>query len=189
MSFRSQKKKSLPSPTCPLAVEVLLRPSRSNDAQSDVGSTVCSPLRSSLRLWPLTLDPDWTTDPLWRRPLLSWTPGHKSSPGGESRCWAAAASRRLGCGSGLDWALRYQYPGKGWKISSREVHSLNWQLQQVYYVDWFGIGMVRNTNRGQFIHSHILELCLGIFCGRFGALFGLLYYAGIKYTLLMLTGV
>ncbi|KAA8582083.1 hypothetical protein FQN60_008823, partial [Etheostoma spectabile] len=92
--------------------EVLLSPSWSNDAQSGDGSTVCSPLHSSPLLWPLTPDPDWTTDPLWRRPQQSWMPGHKSSPGGESRCWVAAASRRLGCGSGLDWALHYQQPGK-----------------------------------------------------------------------------
>lgn len=98
------------------AVDVLLRPGRSNDVQTDGGSTVGSHLHSSPRPWPLTLAPDWTRAPLWTRPLLSWMPGHKSSPGGVSHCWVSAVSRRPGCGSGWDWALRYQWPGKGRKL-------------------------------------------------------------------------
>lgn len=42
------------------------------------------------------------------------------------------------------------------------------------------------------IPSHILELCmgaLGILFRRFGAMFGLVHYVGIKYMLLTLTGV
>lgn len=116
MSQKKRRYNILSSPTCPFSVGVLFRPKWSNDVQTDVGSTVCSPLHSSLQLWPLTLDPDWTTGPLWRRPLLSWMPGHKSSPVGESHCWVAAASRRLGCGSGLDWAPHHQQPGKVRKL-------------------------------------------------------------------------
>lgn len=89
--------------------DVLLRPGRSSDVRTDDGSTVDSRLHPSLP-WLLNLDPDQTRAPLWMKPLLSWTPGHKSSPGGVSHCWVSVVSRRLGCGSCWDWALRYQWP-------------------------------------------------------------------------------
>lgn len=92
------------------SVEVLLRPRRSSDVQIDGGSMVGSRLHSSPQPWPLTLDHDWTRAPLWTRPLLSWTPGHKSFPGGVSRCWVSAVSRRPGCGSGWNWDLHYHRP-------------------------------------------------------------------------------
>lgn len=49
---------------CRFAVQVLLRPSLSNGFQTDDGSTVCSPLRSSPQFWHLVFDSDWTTSHL-----------------------------------------------------------------------------------------------------------------------------
>ena len=133
MSFRikersrdkKRKKQSLP---VLFAIDVLYRPKRSNDNQSDDGSMVGSLLHSFPPLWPLTLDPDWTTAPLlWRRPLLSWMPGHKSSPGGVSRCWVAVVSRRLGFGSGSDWDLHYQQ-SRGVRIMDKE----RYQMKKIF---------------------------------------------------------
>ena len=119
-----------------------------NDIQADDGSTVDSLLRSSPLLWPPTLDPDWTTAPLlWRRLLLSWTPGRKSSPCGAGRCWEAVVSRRPGCGWSLEWDPRYQQPRR----VRRERQEMKPSL----------LALVWSETQTELFQSHILDLCMG----------------------------
>lgn len=151
-------------------MEVLFKPCWSNDVQIDDSSMVGSLVHPFPRLWPLTLDPDWTTIPLlWRRSLLSWTCGRKRFPGGVSHCWVCSASRWLGCGSGLNWCLCYQQP--------RTVIILD-KLDKRKYSNWL-------------IIFHILKMCieaLDIFLYYLGP--GCLYCGHYcKYMLFMLTGV
>ena len=106
IKFQVSEEKRPSLPTCSLLTGVVFGLSWSCDVQTGVGSTACFPPRSSPRLCPLAPAIDWTTAPLpWTRLPPSWTGGRKSSPGAVGRWWVAAASKRPGCGSDLNWGL------------------------------------------------------------------------------------